>query len=302
MKKLITTAAAVILALGVSAQADPGDNAASFLRIGVGAKPAAMGEAYAGVSGDLMALYSNPAGLSSLFGYEFSFSHAVWLEDITYSNLAVGANILDGYAALGINYLSAGSIRKADNTGKKLATSYTPSDLLITGAYSRVFGDIATGAALKVIHSEIDGDTATGVALDIGAQRYFGLLNAGLVIQNLGTEMTFRNDGDSLPMAVRAGASYPFFVHGFDIQAVAEAAYSTEVPFTFNAGVNADYPVGDFILSLRLGFKSNTDGLNALSHLTTGFGVNYSDIAFDYSFASFEDLGMTHRISLGYRM
>lgn len=302
MRKIIVTAAAVLLATGGVVYSDPGESAASFLRIGVGAKPAAMGEAYAGVTGDLMSLYSNPAGLSTLFGYEFGFSHAIWFEDISYSNIAAGGNMLDGYVALGVNYLSVGSIRKADNLGNRLQSSYTPSDLLITAGYARIIGDISAGAALKIIHSEIDGDSATGVAVDLGAQKYFGVLNAGVVIQNLGTPMEFRSESDPLPLAVRAGISYPFLLSGLDITAVSEAAYSNEVPFTFNAGVNADYPVSEFILSLRVGFKSNAEGLDALSRLTTGFGVEYADIAFDYSFASFEDLGMTHRISLGYRM
>ncbi|NLB34657.1 MAG: PorV/PorQ family protein [Elusimicrobia bacterium] len=302
MKKLITKTTAVILALGLTAHADPGDSAAAFLRVGVGARPAAMAEAYAGVSGDLMALYSNPAGLSSILGSEFSFSHTVWLEDVSYSNLAMGMNIFDGYAALGVNYLTPGTIDKVDNAGNDMACTYKASDLLITGAYSKMFGDISAGAALKLIHSNIDNHTATAFALDVGVQRFFGMLNAGLVIQNFGTQMSFRDDCDPLPLAVRAGVSYPFLLYGLDFQAVAETYYSNEVPFAFNAGVNADYLVSDFILSLRLGFKSNAEGLDALSHLTTGLGLEYSSIVFDYAFGSFEDLGMTHRISLGYRM
>ncbi len=302
-KKIFAVLIAVFLVSGACLKADPGDNAAAFLRIGVGAGPSAMAEAYAGVCGDILSHYYNPAGLASLDGYNFSLSHALWFEDISYSNFVAGMPLLDGYAALGVSGLFSGEIDKYNWQGDDMDDTYSPSDIAVSGSYSRVITTgVSAGAALKFITSEIDGDRASAVALDIGAMKRLGEINLGLSLQNLGTEMKFRDEGDPLPFIARLGASYPFDLSVFNMLAVAETNLSTEVPFKFNAGVKADYPAGEFLLSLRLGVKSYAEGLDALSHLTTGFGVEYSDIVFDYGFASFEDLGLTHRVSLGYRL
>ncbi len=278
--------------------AGPGSSAASFLRIGVGAKPAAMGDAYVGVSGDILSLYSNPAGLCSLYGNELSFSHAVWVESINYSNATLGIPLLEGYMALGISGLYMDDIDKFSRYGDPVGESYRPSDIAVTAGYSRFIGGVSAGAALKYITSDIDGYRANAVALDIGAMRYFGMLNAGVSVQNIGTKMKFRERGESLPMTVRAGVSYPFFVSGAHILATAEASYSEDIPFRINAGCNAELAIGRTRLSLRMGVKSYAEGLDTLSHFTTGLGVQIGDIVFDYALVPYEDLGLTHRVSV----
>jgi len=302
-KRIITTAVLGLLVASGTAYSSPGSSAASFMRIAVGAKPSAMGEAYAGVRDDILSIYYNPAGISRLESYNLSFTHALWFEDINYSNFAAGMPAFDGYMALGLSGIFTGKIDKYDRTGEDMDDTYSPYDMAVSLSYARDIEsmDISAGASLKFITSDIDGHTASAVAADLGAMKKFGDINAGVSIQNVGTEMKYRNDSDPLPLIVRLGASYPFVLGPFNMLGSAETNLSNDVPFKFNAGVNAGYPAGDFLLSLRLGFKSYAEGLDALSHLTTGFGVEYSDIVFDYGFASFEDLGLTHRISMGYR-
>ncbi len=302
-KKIIISAVTGIILAAGAAYSDPGDSAAAFLRIGVGARPAAMGEAYAGVDGDILSLYSNPAGLASLKTYQFSVTHAFWLDSTNYSNFAGGAPLFNGYMALGLSGLFYGEIDKYKSDGSEGDGSYSPSDMAVSVSYARddLIGDVSVGGTFKLVTSQIDSENATAVAVDIGAMKKIGDLNAGLSVQNIGTEMKYRNEGDPLPLIGRLGASYPFSLGSFNMQGVAETNFSRDVPFKFNAGINADYPAGDMLVSLRLGLKSYAEGLDAWSHLATGMGLVYENIVFDYAFASFEDLGMTHRVSLGYR-
>jgi hypothetical protein len=59
-----------------------GTAAAQFLKIGVGARSAAMGEAFAAVANDGSALFWNPAGLMQSDKNEALFSHLEWLVDV----------------------------------------------------------------------------------------------------------------------------------------------------------------------------------------------------------------------------
>src|SRR5207302_10246043 len=52
-----------------------GTSGAAFLKIGPGARPAAMGEAFTGVADDIHAIYWNPAGLATLRSPELTGMH-----------------------------------------------------------------------------------------------------------------------------------------------------------------------------------------------------------------------------------
>jgi len=57
----------LVLGLAVSAQAaDPGTTSANFLKLGIGPRAVAMGEAQVGLANDVYATYWNPAGLAQL--------------------------------------------------------------------------------------------------------------------------------------------------------------------------------------------------------------------------------------------
>ncbi len=282
--------------------ADVGEKSGSFMKICPGAKPASMAGAYAGVSGDMLNFYYNPAGLSSLNGYKFSFSHAFWLGSMNYSNFTAGAPLIDGYVAFGVNGLFAGEIDKYDRHGLEVGKSYSPSDISVGLSYSRDLEKISAGAAIKYITSEIAGCRAETFALDMGIMKRFGLFNTGFSIQNISGEMKFRNEGYSLPTVVRLGITYPFEYLDFSMLSSLEANISDDAGFKMNAGLNVDYPVDEMVFSVRIGVKSYAEGLDLLSHFTAGFGVEYSDVVFDYAFDSYEDLGGTHRLSFGYRI
>src|SRR5688572_13884503 len=63
--KFIATLTLTSLLLTVNAQA-AGTSGAQFLKLGAGARAAAMGDAFCAVSNDVTAAYWNPAGLSQI--------------------------------------------------------------------------------------------------------------------------------------------------------------------------------------------------------------------------------------------
>ncbi|MFA7675556.1 MAG: hypothetical protein WCY38_05770, partial [Endomicrobiia bacterium] len=61
-----------------------GTTSAQFLKLGIGAKSAGLGNAVSSVDNGSEAIYWNPSNLAYLNQKEFSFSHTMWFEDINY--------------------------------------------------------------------------------------------------------------------------------------------------------------------------------------------------------------------------
>lgn len=304
-KTNITAAALAAAALFCSnttfAASAQGTSAFQFLQLGVGARPSAMGETYAAVAGDANAVYWNPAGLASMERGELSLTHALWLEDITYSNVVYARPALGGAVGAAFNILNTGSIQEADSTGLRLDSKFSMVDTMGLLSYARGWGSLALGANLKYISSRIETENAHAYAVDLGAI-YSGCrlwdrkLNLGLSVQDLGTKAKYVSESYSLASIVRAGASlelYKGLLLASDLNYVEKQLY-------IHAGAEYARPFGAVVLALRAGYKNDTvKELGALSGLTAGFGVKLHDYQLDYAWNSFTDLGVTSRISVG---
>src|SRR5262245_2441114 len=64
--------------------AGPGTSGSTFLKIGVGARPAALGDAYLALSDDASGFHWNPAGLAQTLLPEISLMHNEYFADIKY--------------------------------------------------------------------------------------------------------------------------------------------------------------------------------------------------------------------------
>lgn len=301
--KTITLAAAAALLCSdpAFAASGQGTSAFQFLQLGVGARPSALGETYAGVAGGVNSIYWNPAGLAGLERGELSMTHALWLEGVTYSNIAYGRPALGGTLGAAFNILNTGDIQEADNTGLRLEDNYSMSDLMGILSYSRGWDGLALGVNLKHISSRLEAENAHAYAVDLGAL-YTGFrpwgkpLGLGLSVQNAGTKAKYVSEEDPLPVIVRAGGSLQLFK---DLLLASDLDY-TEKKAGLHAGVEYTHKLGAAALALRAGYKSDTvGGLGALSGLTAGMGINWHDLQLDYAWNSFTDLGITHRISVG---
>ena len=63
---------------------------AQFLKIGMGAKYVAMGEASVACVNDAYAMYWNPASLTQLSGYNLQFTNVDWIDDVQLNYVAFG--------------------------------------------------------------------------------------------------------------------------------------------------------------------------------------------------------------------
>lgn len=280
-----------------------GTTGSQFLKLGIGARPVSMGEANAGLSDDVNAVWWNPAGLNQLEGREITAMHTVWFENIFFSNVAYCQKGFNGVVGGAIGFLSAGRIDKIDKSGNPLNESFTSYDIALTLSYAKIIRDVLSGISMKLVSSRIEDESAVSLAIDMGCM-YKVLkdrLSFGLVLQNLGSGPKFMKKRDPLPINIKIGSAYRPFSNMLTL------VFDVNVPFdhivNFNMGGEYTYSIGENIKIIpRAGYKTKTiTDLDIMSGLSAGFGFVYSDLAVDYVWVPYWELGNTHRISMSYK-
>jgi hypothetical protein len=299
MRKIVT--ATMIMTMCVSAgfaafsKDDAGTSTAQFLKLGAGARAAAMGEAYAGVANDDTAIYWNPAGLNYVGGRSATFMHAVWFDDISYDWVSYAQKAGKGTVGIGVQYLSYGSLKGMDATGLETG-DFSPSDLAVSLSYARKVGAFGLGVSVKYVSSKIV-NTATAYAVDLGAQYALcsDRLILGAAVQNVGTKMKFSDEEDPLPMNVKMGGAYAIrknWTAALDVNAPIDYA-----PYV-SAGTEYRQKISGAISAAgRLGYNTHNKDTGGTNGVTAGLGITYLGYSLDYAFAPYGELGDTHRVS-----
>lgn len=290
--------AALLLPAGPAAAA--GTASAAFLRIGWGARPAAMGDAFTAAADDVDALYWNPAGLNQVKRLQQTFGHNNWLAGLNAEHAAFALR-RDPRSVIGagVGFLSYGDIERSNNFGYTEGY-YSASDMALLFSYARQLKPkLAVGGTFKIIRERIESDTAQSFALDAGAQYdYSPKLKLGATLKNLGTGVTLSKTSGSLPMALRAGAAYQFKK---DLLLTSDLSMPFDDSLSLHFGGEYLYPtmVKSVRLALRAGFKTSSMGyLGALSAISLGFGLEKGGLGLDYALSPYGDFGMAHRLSL----
>jgi hypothetical protein len=301
---------AVVLTLAGPVDAgDEGTSGAQFLRIGVGARAAGMGEAFCAVADDAIAIYWNPAGLVRISCNEATFTHIEWFQGIDYEFVGYAQPIGDsgGFGA-GYCLLQTGEITKTleDKWGVYAGEdgTFTVRDQALTVSYSHKLNEsISTGMNLKLIHQDNAGKTASGYAFDFGSicQTPLDGLSLGLNLQNMGPKIKFISQADRLPFNIKLGGAYRRPSDAFTF------AVDLNLPLSKNldCNVGTEYWIRH-IVALRAGYNSRLRG-NELdsSHLgdglSMGFGIIVKSLQLDAAYIPYGVLGHAYSASLLFR-
>lgn len=290
---------------------DIGKVGGSELKIPLGARPVAMGEAFVAKADDLNAPSWNAAGLAQVGGMQAGFMHTIYLEETSLEYLAFAIPVMQG-AGLGVNLmmLNFGSLDKVNETAAGLPEvvgEFTPMVYTGTVGYGQwVLPSVAVGGAVKFISQSIDTETYSAFAVDVAGLFKLDALgangfSAGLTVQNLGSTL-----GDaSLPMNAKAGLAYlvPVSISSGDVWNV---LVDVNLPFGdvnyTSANIGTEYWFSN-MAAVRVGYKvKDTGDLGGVTGLTAGVGgkvpLGTMDLGLDYALVSFGDLGMTHQIMI----
>jgi hypothetical protein len=277
----------------------PGTTGAEVLKIGVGARAIAMGEAYTAQADDVSSLYWNPAGLALMQERQASFMYDQMYRDLSYSNLAIGFPLENGAIGASLSYLGYGSIAGYDPNGDPIGDQSAHSAVGTVGA-AWLGNQWSAGINLKGIQENLADDKANAFAFDAGVNLIYpkpvlgGTMRLGLVAQNLGSGIKHIEQEDDLPTAYKVG-----------LAAVQLMNRKLNLSFDYNMpkeedgifSTGAEYWLNRY-LALRAGYvNSEREGNGARA----GIGLRIRGVSFDYAYAGQGELGMSHRYEMSFR-
>jgi len=211
-KRIINVILAVLLAASLNAQTG-GDNVYEFLNLTHSGLVASTGGSNVSLNADNLNLsYHNPALLNSVMDRNIALSYVNYFAGVNYG-LALYSQSFEsiGSFGAGLTYLNYGSFTEADPSGVITGT-FSASEYALPIIYSREIDTLfRVGITFKPILSHLERYTSFGFAFDLGAayQNRSGLFSAGLVIRNIGLQVTKYSgeDRQKLPFEIQAGVT-----------------------------------------------------------------------------------------------
>ncbi len=205
MKKITIFLLIIALSSFMSASAQDisrvGTSAAQFLKLGVGARAAALGEAAVTTAGEVTGLYWNPSSIAFVDRTSFAVSRNELYADMGYNFIGL-VQPLGGSSAIGASviYLDTGNMEittlaHPEGTG----STFTWEAYCIGLSYSRFVTDrLSLGATVKYIREGAYHLIAQTVAVDLGSILDTGVMGMklGMCLSNFGSSMQL--DGPSL--------------------------------------------------------------------------------------------------------
>ncbi|MDD4873646.1 MAG: PorV/PorQ family protein [Dehalococcoidales bacterium] len=301
-KSILIAAMTVILVLvAICAFAwgtkDVGTASLEFLRIGVGARPAACGESFVAVANDATAIFWNPAGLAQLNNQEVSVMHLEWFGGFKYDSLSYVYPTAKGNFGAGFVYLHNNDIDKTSAApGGRYNRDgfFTFSDSALVASYSNKLNEsLLYGINAKFIQEAIDGSQDYSLVTDLGLIYYDSKhkIKLGSSIQNIG----LKTNGAFPPIVIRLGIACNPFSKDLTL------ASDIDLPKAGRPSLNlgAEYWFKG-ILAIRAGYKYKNGNaeMDNIVGLTAGMGLRIRNYMLDYAFVPYGELGNTHRLSL----
>ncbi len=291
-----------------------GISTAQFLKIGVGARAIAMGDAFIAVANDASALYWNPAGLVQTKEDQVIFSHNEWLVDVKHD--FVGALYhLSSNDVIGVSFISLYTedmpvTTEVNPFGNGQFFSF--GDIAFSLTYSKKMTDkFSFGGTVRYMEETLANLKMRGVLIDLGTFYWTGLGSTrfAVAISNFGNELA--PDGKVILYGGREKSDWQSFAPptmfrlGFAFEPYQDDQHrvTTSVQLNHpndnseNVSLGVEYAWKN-IFYLRGGYKFNVEDQN----YTFGVGIKaplgIANVKFDYAYANFTKLGSAHRFSI----
>lgn len=314
MKKIIITITFMTIYLNIFSGVElVGTTSSNFIKIPPFARAVGMGEAFTAISDGTYGLYYNPAGISSVLGFEVQLTHLSWFQGINYEFFSIITPMpFIEIGKLGIAFAWF-QVDEMDKTSE--LPSYDPGDLATTDFnlyklykfspydYSVILGygleiqeNLTGGVSIKYTAENIDKATGSNITADAGFIYRIDLndhlLRLGLNLSNLGPELKMDKIGFEPPKILKIGISDQFNLFSNKLLLASQIVLQVDYDNLYNFGL--EYWIQN-IIALRAGYK-----LGAFNHPTFGAGLRYNNIEFNYAFVKYDELGDTHRMSALY--
>jgi len=277
----------------------------SFLKISPSARAAGMGDAFTAVANDVTTIFFNPAGLTNINNFDFSFNHTNWIVNSSLISGVIGFPF-GQRGALGISVISFATeefeettIFEPEGTGRMIKAG----DIAIALAYALKLTDrLSFGLKGQYLEEFIDDDKAKGFAFDFSTFYMSGFrdLTIAMVMKNFGPDAKFLTKKFKLPLYFNVNTAMSLLgKQGGPIQLLlsAESAFATDYRDRYHVG--SELWIAD-MLALRCGYKFFYD----TEDWTIGAGLKLKigarRILIDIAYSNFEEFfDPPLRISIG---
>lgn len=291
-----------------------GISTAQFLKIGVGGRATAMGDAFIAIANDVSALYWNPAGLTQFSENQVMFAHNQWVVDINHDFIGAVYH-LDDENTFGV------SLTSLSMDEMKVTTEYAPfgtgeyfgfSDLAIALSYSKKMTDqFSFGGTVRYIEESLDKLKMLGIMIDLGTYYWTGLGSTrfAVTVTNFGNDLA--PDGEVVLVGNRTNSEWQSFSPptmfriGFALEPYEndEHRVTTSIQLNHpndnseNVSLGVEY-VWNKMFFARGGYKINVDEQDFSFGAGVNIPVSIANVSVDYAYANFTRLGSAHRFSI----
>jgi len=295
VNRLLVVIGLLILIKSPALALTPGETCLSFLKIAVGPRAVAMGEAFVGVADDVTGIYWNPAGIFQINNRQFIFMHNLWFEDINHDFIGITVPCEKGQVwGFGIIGLFIDDIerRKSENDLIPIDT-FKATDQAFTISWANK----GIGISVKLISQEIDDKNGTGLTFDLGWLHQLRKdIKIGITLQNWNKikELKIYKKKFNYPTLLRTGISYKR-----DNLLLAMDIYK---PFDnkLSIHIGLEKEIYEKFL-VRCGYKYKLKKITneCSSGITLGFGCKFKKVyQLDYAYVPYQELGENHRMSI----
>jgi hypothetical protein len=279
-----------------------GTSGFQFLKIGVGARESALGEAATSLTNDANSVFWNVGALPLAGTNQAIFTHNEWLAGSTHDAFVVAVpfrhfTVALSAVRLAIEEFEETTVLEPEGTGRMVSAG----DVLVGIAVGRRFTDRLTiGGQVKFVQETLDTENFSNFLFDIGALYYTGFrqLRLGFSLQHFGPDMKIIRQSFRMPLLFRLSAADEILeTDNYRLSTGIDLVHPTDNVEWVNWGIELELFRS---LAFRGGYRLNVDEGN----ITLGVGVNTPQVGgvfarFDYAYVKYGDIfGATHRFSV----
>ncbi len=287
-----------------------------FLKLGAGARAAAMGNAVACASEDGFGLYWNPATLVWGQQHQVALSHNMWVVDVNYDFAGYSMRISDDRAVgVSLIYLGTPDMNVTDEyhpygTGQ----TFGFADMAVGVSFAQRLTDFFSfGGTVKFAQESLENLRMRGLMLDLGTyyQTNFRNTRFSVTLSNFGQQI---KPGGTYDYINPAGEVIPKSYQSFSPPTIFRIGAATNVLTSesseWQATLQLDHPTDNAesfslgteyglnrILYFRGGYKLSNDTQSYSLGLGLKFKLFATDSSLDYAFAAVGDLGHSNTFS-----
>ena len=323
------------LAAALTASAQLGTNAYSFLDVATSTHAQSLGGYGIAVSApDVMLVEQNPGLLGPEIERVVALSYMRYFGSSNFMSARFGHSAGEhGAWAAGIRYIDYGSIDGYDSNGS-FTGSFKPQDISFEGTYAHDFTDrLRGGINVKMIYSNYEEYSAMALAADLGINYYDPdhRLSLSAVVKNAGGQVKrFNESYDHLPFDIQLGYMQGLASGPFSLAITAHHLTHWKMPY-YRHDSNSDtaeiqqadskffsnlfrhltfglqyQPSERFYIAAGYDYKTRTDmstyQRNFFSGFSLGLGFNVKDFALGISFSQPHKSTTTLGLNLSYFM